>query len=114
MGDHEELERGSRARDHLANERTYLAWVRTGANVMVLGLAIAKLIEPGHAETVASGAILVAVGAAGIVEGAFRYRRTNREIEHGIFVTGSHWREPVIAGAVLLVAIIAAFILLLV
>ncbi|WP_139307046.1 DUF202 domain-containing protein, partial [Modestobacter sp. DSM 44400] len=27
-----------RARDHLANERTYLAWLRTGANVMVVGL----------------------------------------------------------------------------
>ena len=29
-------------RDHLANERTQLAWLRTGANVMVVGLAVAR------------------------------------------------------------------------
>lgn len=41
----------SHARDHLANERTYLAWLRTSANVMALGLAAAKFTNtatPGH------------------------------------------------------------------
>ncbi|MHB8361122.1 MAG: YidH family protein [Thermoplasmataceae archaeon] len=28
--------------DHLANERTYLAWVRTGISVMALGFVVAK------------------------------------------------------------------------
>ena len=37
-----ETERGSRARDHLANERTFLAWLRTAATVMVLGLGVAR------------------------------------------------------------------------
>ena len=32
----------SRTRDELANERTFLAWLRTAANVMIVGLAIAK------------------------------------------------------------------------
>jgi len=31
----------STARDHLANERTFLAWLRTSAVAMALGLAIA-------------------------------------------------------------------------
>jgi uncharacterized membrane protein YidH (DUF202 family) len=31
-----------RARDHLANERTFLAWVRTGIGVIVFGFAIAR------------------------------------------------------------------------
>ncbi|MFD8034708.1 YidH family protein [Streptomyces sp. NPDC059717] len=33
---------GSRAREHLANERTYLAWLRTGISVAALGVAVAK------------------------------------------------------------------------
>jgi hypothetical protein len=32
-----------RARDHLASERTYLAWTRTGRATMGFGVVIAKL-----------------------------------------------------------------------
>jgi putative membrane protein len=32
-----------RIRDHLANERTYLAWLRTGMAMMGFGVVIAKL-----------------------------------------------------------------------
>ena len=45
----------SRARTHLANERTFLAWLRTGLGLIVLGLAAAQFMEarsqprPGHA-----------------------------------------------------------------
>ncbi|HGE72837.1 TPA: DUF202 domain-containing protein, partial [Candidatus Poribacteria bacterium] len=28
--------------DHMANERTYLAWVRTGITIMALGFVVAK------------------------------------------------------------------------
>ena len=33
----------ARVRDHLANERTYLAWLRTGIATMGFGVVIAKL-----------------------------------------------------------------------
>lgn len=33
----------SRVRDHLANERTYLAWVRTSLGLVGIGLLIARL-----------------------------------------------------------------------
>jgi putative membrane protein len=33
----------ARIRDHLANERTYLAWLRTGIATMGFGVVIAKL-----------------------------------------------------------------------
>ncbi len=107
----------SRARDHLANERTYLAWLRTAGTVMVLGLAIVKFGEDsgsGNEPAIAAGIVLVAVGALGIVEGAVRYRRINREIEQGHFTTGSRGREPVIAGIVLILALVVALILVLV
>ena len=32
----------NRARDHLANERTFLAWVRTGVAAVVFGFAIGR------------------------------------------------------------------------
>ena len=41
---------GSIARDHLANERTYLAWLRTGVTLMGVGVALVKfdVIISGH------------------------------------------------------------------
>jgi putative membrane protein len=102
----------SHTRDHLANERTYLAWLRTAANVMVLGLAIARLIGNGGTRSLAAGAILVTVGAAGLVYGALRYRRVNVEIERNTRVTGISVRGPMIAAVVLIASIAAALTLL--
>ncbi|KGN35542.1 YidH family protein [Knoellia subterranea] len=79
----------SRARDHLANERTYLAWLRTAGGVMVLGLAVATFGDATTIYTIAAGAVLIVVGVAGLFYGTRRYRRVNREIEHGEYTTGS-------------------------
>ncbi len=53
----------SRAPDHLTNECTYLAWLRTAAaNVMVSGLAIIKFAErasTGGTPKYAAGIVLV-------------------------------------------------------
>ncbi len=35
----------SRTRDHLANERTYLAWMRTALGLMGLGIVLARIDE---------------------------------------------------------------------
>jgi uncharacterized membrane protein YidH (DUF202 family) len=35
----------SRALTHLANERTFLAWLRTGLGMIVLGLAAGQFID---------------------------------------------------------------------
>jgi uncharacterized membrane protein YidH (DUF202 family) len=104
--------KASRTRDHLANERTYLAWLRTAANVMVLGLAIARLIGHGGTRSLAAGAVLVTVGAAGVVYGVVRYRRFNVEIEQGTPVTGIGAGGPMIAAAVLIASIAAVLALL--
>jgi putative membrane protein len=104
-------DRETRTRDLLANERTFLAWLRTAATVMVLGLAIAKLGDVPGGRDVAAGAILVVVGAFGVVEGARRYRRVMGEIERGEPMT-TH--GAMIAAAVLVAAVLAALILLLI
>jgi inner membrane protein YidH len=102
----------SRTRDHLANERTYLAWLRTAANVMVLGLAIARLIGHGGPRAIWAGSILVAVGAAGLAYGAIRYQRVSVEIDRSTRVTGIGVRGPMIAAGVLIAAVALALALL--
>jgi uncharacterized membrane protein YidH (DUF202 family) len=76
---------------------------------MVLGLAIAKFGDEGR-RALAAGAVLVAVGALGVLEGARRHRRVADAIE-------SDRPMPIggeaVAAAVLVAAIVAALILLL-
>jgi len=45
----------SRTRDHLANERTYLAWMRTTIALMGFGVVIARLRSLLAANTVSTG-----------------------------------------------------------
>jgi putative membrane protein len=102
----------ARTRDHLANERTYLAWLRTAANVMVLGVAVAKLVQGGGARSLAAGIILVAVGVAGVVYSGLRYHTgaadiANQRTNIAVGTTG-----PLVAGAVLIIAVAMAVVLL--
>ena len=88
----------NRARDHLANERTFLAWVRTGAAIVVFGFAIGRFAIAmrqltalqGHPVRTAgisvwmgSGAIVA--GVALVVAGLMRYRKTRAQLDSGTF-----------------------------
>src|SRR5580692_13160979 len=81
-------------RDHLANERTFLAWVRTGVAIVVFGFAIGRfavavrqwmqLQGPGH--VVPTSGLSVWFGTAAIIGGVLiclagliRYRRTRAQ-----------------------------------
>ena len=55
----------SRARTHLANERTFLAWFRTGVTLIALGLAAAQFLTPD----LVPGVPLVHLLSVGIVGG---------------------------------------------
>jgi len=106
----------SRARDHMANERTYLAWLRTAANVLIVGLAVAKFGSGGSTSplSLTAGGLLLAVGASGIGYGTMRYRAVNLELEDGRFAVGSRGVGPQRAAVVLVVAVLVAAGLLLV
>jgi len=88
----------NRARDHLANERTFLAWVRTAIAVVVFGFAIGRfaiamrqLTElQGHGLrttglSVWLGAISILGGVVMIVAGLLRYRKTRAQLDLGKF-----------------------------
>jgi len=85
-----------RYRDHAANERTYLAWVRTGITVMVLGFIVEKfeiflasltglLTNKAQqlGQSTAAGYVslaLVSLGVLVIVAGAVRFFRVKAEL----------------------------------
>ena len=88
----------NRARDHLANERTFLAWVRTGAAIVVFGFAIGRFsiairqltALQGHGVRTAGlsvwiGSGTIVAGVALVIAGLARYRKTKTQLDAGTF-----------------------------
>jgi putative membrane protein len=88
----------NRARDHLANERTFLAWVRTGIATVIFGFAIGRfsiaLREFMHLEgrpsgtsgvTAWFGVISIVGGVLLILAGLARYRKTRMQLDTDTF-----------------------------
>jgi putative membrane protein len=77
-------------RTHLANERTYLAWLRSGLTSVAVGLGVAKII-PDLADAgttwpyVALGTGFCLLGILMIAVGIQRMRRVTRALDHGEF-----------------------------
>jgi uncharacterized membrane protein YidH (DUF202 family) len=102
-------------RDHLANERTQLAWMRTGANVMVIGLAVARFADNGSVTvaSLAAGGLLILVGAFAIGYGTLRYRRVTQELRTGTAATEASSTGPTIAAGILVLATVVSAVILL-
>jgi putative membrane protein len=121
--------------DHAANERTFLAWVRTGIaviafgfviekfNLFVLTMASATSLDAGHRmqlERVSGplgrydGLALVLVGLALIVTAAVRFVRTGQRLDdQEIHSAGSLRAELIMSAALaLFVAGISAYLVL--
>ncbi len=88
----------SRASDHLANERTFLAWVRTGVAIVVFGFAIGRFaiairefmqvqgrVSQTAGLSVWFGMIAIIAGVLLTLAGLLRYRRTRAQLESGTF-----------------------------
>lgn len=111
----------TRTRDHLANERTYLAWLRTGASVMLVGLAVARFLDNDQAGAAGvdvlpllAGVLLVVVGGVGIGYGTVRYRRVAADTEAHRRTRSRQTGSAVTASAVLVLALVVALVLLVV
>ncbi|UEG51858.1 DUF202 domain-containing protein [Mucilaginibacter daejeonensis] len=81
--------------DHLANERTFLAWIRTSIALMGFGFVVVKfslfvkqlslvitdkVLLPGKGFSATIGIILVAIGALMALLSYFRYRRIEKQL----------------------------------
>ena len=85
------------ASDHLANERTFLAWIRTGIGIMAFGFVVVKftlfvkqlslvlqkpLPTPSHGYSTAIGIFLVAFGSVLNLMAFIRYRLTTKQLKN--------------------------------
>ena len=95
-----EISEKSNASDHLANERTYLAWVRTGIGIMAFGFVVVKFslfikqlaiilgsktVVPQKGYSLITGIILVGLGVLINLLAYLRYKRTKEQLSTGSF-----------------------------
>ncbi|HVU22409.1 MAG TPA: DUF202 domain-containing protein [Rhizomicrobium sp.] len=67
-------------REHAANERTFLAWVRTSVGIVGFGFLVMRFDIQDRISHVA-GLTLITLGTAIIGVAAWRFRRTSKEID---------------------------------
>ena len=106
--------------DHLANERTFLAWVRTGVAVAGLGFVVARFgLDGGLPATVHSaqltewiGVLLLLLGPAIVTLAALHFFRTERDIDAGVYRTRYGLVWAVGGGSVVLGIALAGYLVL--
>lgn len=101
-------------RTHLANERTFLAWSRTGFTAIALGLAAAQLLDRHVVAGVAIDKLLagclVTFGMVLVLAGRFRYRQSAIGIRDNTWRAHRRGLEVVVIGTVVVTAISILFI----
>jgi putative membrane protein len=119
--------------DHAANERTFLAWVRTGIATIAFGFVVEKFnlfvramekasqIAPEEHRFLGKlsgmlgrydGSALIFIGIALIVVAAFRFVRTGRLIDDEQSHSGEHARAEIVLTLVLIMTALAAYVTL--
>ncbi|MGB8329704.1 MAG: DUF202 domain-containing protein [Polyangiales bacterium] len=77
--------RDSTARDHLANERTFLAWIRTALGLVGLGVALERFGDDGNWVALTAAVAFIAFGGVSLLYAVGRYLRVARNLERGMF-----------------------------
>jgi putative membrane protein len=114
--------------DHAANERTFLAWIRTAIAIMAFGFLVERfdlfleiagqtlarrtLSVGGHLAGNVAGLILIGLGAVIIIVALLRFRRTALEIDSPQAVPGTGERLDIALAALLLFLGTALFVYL--
>jgi putative membrane protein len=117
----------NRTRDHLANERTFLAWVRTGLGLIGLGFVLARMglflrqlalvggvpnlrgLHPGR-EFLVTGVVFLALGTVLSGWTGWLYHRTRRAIDDDCYqpamVTVTALTVVVVVGGILIAGLV--------
>lgn len=93
------------AREHLANERTLLAWIRTSIGIMAFGFVVVKFslfikqislllgksakMPTQHGYSSVIGILLVAVGALVLLLAYLKYKKTEKQLKNENFQSSS-------------------------
>lgn len=109
------------ATDHLANERTFLAWIRTSIALIGFGFVIVKfalfvhqlalamggtVVPQGKGHSATIGVVMVIFGALMATLSYFRYRQIERRLNSGKF-----YASPLLAALVTVSIIIASILM---
>ena len=103
MANLEEKNSIERSREHLANERTFLAWIRTSIALMGFGFVIVKfslflkqlslLLEsrglPSKGYSSIVGVVMVAVGVMITILAFLQYKKNEEQLKNNYFVSTS-------------------------
>ena len=103
--------RGSEARDHLANERTFLSWIRTALGIIGLGVIVGRFLESTGPTAEVVGLGLVALGAVMVAYAVVRFRRVSTLLSQGRYQTSA--LGPLLISLVTAVACVGSVILIL-
>lgn len=106
--------RDSTARDHLANERTFLAWVRTALGLVGLGVILERLgVGNEHAIAVAAGIGFISFGGLTLIYAVSRYLWVAKNLERGMFPVAIRGPIVITFGALLVAGGALVYVLLL-
>ena len=113
-----------RVSDHLANERTFLAWVRTALGIIGLGFVVSRFalylrslaaggadLPPTSSRSALLGAVMVGTGAAINLFALMRFLSNRRAIDSGAF-RSSQWSEILFALLICVVGVVMMAFLL--
>lgn len=100
-----EIIKQQNAREHLANERTLLAWIRTSIGIMAFGFVVVKFslfikqislllgntakLPPQHGYSSMIGILLVAVGAVVLLLAYIKFKQTEKQLNNEAFKSSS-------------------------
>ncbi|HSA79069.1 MAG TPA: DUF202 domain-containing protein [Nitrospirota bacterium] len=118
-----ESKRGHNRRVHMANERTFLAWIRTSVAVMAFGFVVEKFSlfvkqmayymgkeasppTPGYSSLI--GVLLVGLGMLMGVLAFIRYKKVERQIDEDMYAP-----SPVLSVLLAISVIVVGMFLLL-
>jgi putative membrane protein len=123
VDDGEQESSGGKVSDHLANERTYLAWLRTGISIIALGFVVSKfgliVKELGGSQPETSFHFSSIIGIALVIAGGLmdllalrRFVLNQQRIKAGRYEPSSG-TELVISSSIFVISILLIVYLLL-
>ena len=122
----EEPQRPPHTNEHLANERTLLAWVRTAIAIMAFGFVIVKFslfvhqisLLTGNANPIPNyrysgpiGIMMVLLGMLSLIFGLWRYYSVIQQLKHGKFHHQPGWMYAFVLVLLILSSLLAIYLI---
>ena len=103
-------------RTHLANERTYLAWWRTGLTCMAGSLGLGRVVPAvttgSEALAIVAGVIFGVLGIACFIYGWIRYHQVDAAVRRGEYLRPDDRFVTTLAAVGILLAVLVVAIVL--